>query len=710
MPTVRSVCGRCHNACRIIALVEKGILKKVKGDPDDPRTQGTLCSKGLSATQIAYDPRRLRHPLRRVGPRGRGKWEQTSWDDALTEIAGKFNDMKKKYGPRSVGFLRGQGALWGFQYLMLQRFCNAFGTAPGMGASECFVPRVAAEVVTYGGVPLYSDYENAKMLIYWGRQPSFSTATLMRRIFDARDRGAKIVVIDVLKFHLGARADQFIFIEPGTDMALALAMMTVIVEENLWDHEFVNRYTNDPGLTQLREHLNGGNRDGVRYSPEWAESITGIEAAVIRNLAREYATTPSCINIGHGIEGKTNIAQTGRAIALLRVITGHLDQKGCDVMVPPSPNFNPKFFFNHLAEPTYQEPDDLRMFGNSHTFVPEGCTYPLLFMVQGLYPTPDVLRDLRDGTMKATFIQGGNPLLMLPNPNGVRDAFLKAELNVVCELYQTATTTAVADIVLPAASYLERTEPEWFKAEVPLPIVNLRRKLIQVGECRSDSQILIDLARTLGLEAYFPSPDITYYIEDLFTREKFSYRDLEESKDGVAFGTVMYDKPGRFGINLPGGKAHIVSEILEGMGFDALPVYYEGAETSRSTPEIARAYPLNALTGRAGPMYVHSELRTIPWLKELNPEPFVMINPAKALELDIKNNDLVLVESPRGFIKLKAHLTETISPSSVYIPGGWEEANYNIMGIEEDLCPITSQANYMQCLCRVSRISERGGD
>lgn len=710
MQTIKSVCGRCHNSCRIVASLENGRLVKVKGDPGDPRTQGALCSKGLSAVQIAYDPRRLTHPLRRVGPRGSGKWETISWDEALGEVASKMKELKETHGPRSIGFFRGQAAGWGFQYLMLQRFCNAWGVTPGMGTSECFVPRVIGEVTTYGGIPLYSDYDHAKLLIFWGRQPAFSTAPLLRRIFDVRDRGGKIVVIDPLQFHMGARADQFIYIEPGTDLALALAMLTVIVDEDLWDHDFVNQHTNDPGLTQLRRHLNGGNRDGVTYSPEWAEPITGITAQTIRSLAREYAATPgACLLVGHGVEARINITQTARAIALLRAVTGHIDQKGCDVLVPPSPNYNPKFFFNHLMEPEYQEPADLRLFGNSHSFIPEGCRYPLLYMMQGLHATPDVLRDLHDHTIKATFTQGGNPLRMLPNPEGVRQAFLNAELNVVCELYHTETT-AVADIILPTASYLERTEPEWFKYDYALPVVNLRRQLIQIGECKPDTQILIDLAQKLGLKEYFPSTDITYYIDDLLARENFSYKDLEASEDGIVFGPVMYDKLAQFGVDLPGGKVNIVSVILETMGFDGLPVYYEGSENSRSTPELAREYPLNALTGRAGPMYVHCQLRTIPWLREITPEPFMLINPKKAGELSIRNNDLVLVESPRGSIKLKAHLTETIAPSSVYIPGGWEDANYNLLGIEDDVCPISSQANYMQCLCRVSPILEGGGN
>jgi anaerobic selenocysteine-containing dehydrogenase len=201
---------------------------------------------------------------------------------------------------------------------------------------------------------------------------------------------------------------------------------------------------------------------------------------------------------------------------------------------------------------------------------------------------------------------------------------------------------------------------------------------------------------------------MTYYVDDLFARESFTYQDLEQSEDGIVFGPVMYNKLAQFGVDLPGGKVHIVSEILGANGFDSLPVYYEGVENRRSQPEIAKEYPLNALTGRAGPHFVHSQLRTLPWLREITPEPRLLINPTKARELKIRDDDLVRVESPRGAIQLKAQLTEKIDPASVYIPGGWQEANYNLLGIEAEVCPISSQANYMQCLCRVSPITEGG--
>ncbi|MGE4273636.1 MAG: molybdopterin-dependent oxidoreductase [Desulfitobacterium sp.] len=711
MQNIKSVCGRCHNSCGIIATVEHNQLIKVKGDPDDQRTRGALCGKGLAASQMAHDPQRLTHPLRRVGPRGSGKWEKISWDAALQEIADKIIQLKEEYGPRSIGFYRGQAAGWGFQYIMMQRFCNALEVAPMMGTSECFVPRVVGEANTYGGIPLFSDLENCQLNINWGRQPAFSCAPGLRRLFEMRDRGGKIVVIDDMKFHLGARADQFIFIEPGTDMALALAMLQVIVEEDLWDHDFVNNHTNDPGLVELRNHLNGGNRDKVTYSPEWAEPITQINAEVIRNLAREYATTKgACIQTGHGLEGRVNVSQTARCIALLRSITGHIDQKGCDILVFPSPKFNPKFFFNHKVEPTYVEPEDLRMFGHSRTYVPEGCNFPLLWEAQGLGATPDALQDLHEGITKFTFVQGGNMLRMLPNPKHVAAGFSKTEMNVVCDLYHTETT-AMADIILPVASYLERTEPEWFKYDYALPYCSLRRQLVQIGECRSDSQILVDLGIKLGLQEEFPTSDITYYIDDLLALENFKYADLaKDSANAIPFGGIMYNKLALFGVASPDHKVQIVAPRLAAYGFDPLPVYTEGTENRRSKPDLAKTYPLNALTGRTAPTYIHCQMRSIPWLREIVPEPILLINPQTASDLGVKENDWVEVESPRDAIRIKAHLTEVIDKGSVYIPGGWAEANYSLLGIDEDLDPITSQPNYMQCLClcKVSRITEGG--
>lgn len=699
---VSTVCGGCHNMCPMEVVVEGNRIVEARGAPGDPRTGGTLCARGLAAPQIAHDPRRLLHPLRRKGARGDGKFERISWDDALNELAEKMLAAKAEKGPHSVAFCRGQAAGWAFPYDVLQRLTHAFGTEPGMGGSECFVPRAMGEVFTYAAMPMFADYEHTDLIIFWGRQPAFSGATQLRKVYDARDRGAKLVVIDPLQFHVGVTADQFIRIEPGTDLALMLAMLYVIVDQGLCDWEFINNYTNDPGLAALRSHLTGENRLGVAFTPEWAESICGVDARTIRALAVEYATTPrACILPGHGLEGRTNVVQTSRALAILRLVTGHFDTEGSDVSTLMGPPRNREFFLEDRVVEGFKPTEPVMLFA-APPYNPPQCTYPLHFALQGLIPTPDLLREMEQGNIRVAIIQSGNPLVMLPQPAKVRAALEKVGYLAVLDPY-LSETAQLADLVLPAATYLERTEPEWFKYDYALTSIRLRRKAVTVGEARPDSEILIELGRRLGFTDAFPTDDITWYIDELLKGTGITYQVLEEHPEGIQVAPVEYRKYEKMGFPLPGGKANIRSLILEQHGFDPLPVWEEPAESPRNAPELAKEYPFVVFTGRAGPMYVHCQRRTIPWLREIRPEPMVMIHPDRAAELGISHGDWTIVESPRGSIRVKAEVTHAVSPNCLYVPGGWAEANFNELGIDDVIDPISSQANYMMCAGRIRK-------
>lgn len=705
---VASVCGGCHNSCPIRVEVENGQVKRVSGNPGDPRTGGALCSKGQAGPQIAHDPRRLQYPVRRAGERGEGKWQRISWDEALAELAAKIHEARDAYGPRSVAMLRGQACGWGFSFDMAQRLAHCLEIEIGMGASECFVPRAVAEGMTYGGMPSHCDYEHADMLIFWGKQPAFSVAPSLRKIYDAHDRGARLVCVDPLHFHLGVNADVFLQPEPGTDLAIMLAMIYVIIEQGLWDREFVDAYTNDPGLARLSAHVRGANDQGVPYTPEWAEGICGVPAADIRALAVEYATTKRAgIVSGHGLEGRVNVTQTTRALAILRIITGHLDREGCDIFTPKSPDRNPNFTLIDRVVPGFVPAGPVKMFHVPPYNSPDS-SWPLLFGGQGLLPTPDSYRCMLDGQTKVVLIHGANIMVTQPQPEVTRRALANVGYIAVLDPY-LSETAELADLVLPAATYLERTEPEWFKSDVWLPILTLRQKTVQIGEAKPDTQVMIELGRALGFTEEWPSLDIEYYIDLDLEPSGFTYEQLAQRPTGIPFATIETEKFRKAGFRSPGGKANIWSEVLEANGFAPLPSWIEPAESPRSAPELAEEYPYVVFTGRSGPMYVHEQRRTIPWLREMQPEAYLWINTLRARELGIEAGELVRVSSPRGSILIKAQPTSILKPDWLYVPGGWAQQNYNELGIDDVLDEVSSQANYTMCLGKVEKISGSKG-
>lgn len=701
--TILSTCGGCHNMCPIQVDVSNNTVLRVYGVPGDERTGGALCAKGQAGPQIAHDPRRLLYPMRRTGERGSGSFERITWDEALEELAGKIQAASEEFGPSSVSFFRGQACGWGFSYGMLQRLCHCIGTEPGCGASECFVPRAVAESISYGGMAHPHGYDNVELMIFWGKQPAFSYAPSLRKIYKARDRGAKLVCIDPLHFHLGANADQFIQIEPGTDLAMALAMIYVIVDEGLWDQSFVDTYSNDPGLVRLSAHIKGENKLGIAYTPAWAEEVCGVPQNVIHDLAVEYATTQYAqLSLGHGLEGRVNVTQTTRAMAILRMITGHLDAaEGCDVLIQPSPMRNPEFTFIERMVPGFKPEKPTGLFAVP-PYNPEESRYPLLFGGQGLLSTPDVLRLMHEGKTKVSIIQGANPMITMPQPQVTRAAIENVDYVAVLDPCMSETAL-LADLVLPVATYLERTEPEWFKSDVRIPQATLRQKTVQVGEARPDTEITIMLGQALGYTEEFPTLDIAWYIDEDLKPSGITYEALLKSPHGVRFGEISYRKYESRGFNTVDGKAQIFSDRLADMDFDPLPNWEDSSESRRSKPELAKEYPYVVFTGRAGPMFVHEQRRTIPWLREMCPEPAAMLNPETAQKHGIKEGDEMVVSSPRGSISIKAELTPIIARDTIYVPGGWADANYNVLGIDEDLDPISSQANYTMCLGKIEK-------
>ena len=319
---VKSTCGECHGLCGVKIHVQDGRAVKIEGDEDCPISKGTMCSKGLAVLQRLYHPDRLKYPLKRAGERGEGKWQRISWEEALDTIGDKLGKIRDEYGPLSIAVIFGTGRMHSFY---VQRFCGIVGTPNrGSACNVCFSPRASTGRITFGRSIMF-DPEKSRCLLAWGTNMHHTNESGDKayQFIEGFKEGAKLICIDPLFTALAAKADLWLQIRPGTDAALALAMLNVIISENLYDREFVERWVD--GFDKLAGHVR-------EFTPEWAQGITWVEAAKIREAARLYAATkPACVFTGVAVEFGVNTTNTHRAIWFLAAVTGNIDVPGGNV-------------------------------------------------------------------------------------------------------------------------------------------------------------------------------------------------------------------------------------------------------------------------------------------------------------------------------------------------------------------------------------------
>jgi len=648
----KSVCRICHGGCGTLLYVRNGRLVKVKGDPDSPLNKGWMCIKGLATPEITYHPSRLREPLRRKGPRGSGEWETASWDRVLDEIASKMDTLRKEYGPESIAIGQGTGR---HHYLHVVRFANALGTPnwyePGL--AQCFLPRIAVSYLTYGDFVVGDYYGDVqpRCILFWGHNPFVSNADgeLSTGAKKALNQGAFGVAIDPRRSETANKCDLWLRIRPGTDAALALAMIYVIIRENLYDKEFVETWT--VGFEKLKEHI-------VSFTPAWAESITWIPAADIVQAARIYATQkPGIIEWGVAIEQNTNSLQTVRAIALLRGLTGNIDIPGADMI-----GMNILKTYPTLKEKLPQEASKKRLGGNR---------YKLLGGWRAYMPSahiPTLFKAIKTGEpywVRALLIFGNNPLLTIAHSKEVHEALTQLDLFVVTDLFMTPSA-AIADYVLPAAFWPEVDQVIAYPL-VAENVVMAQQKVIQIGQSRQDEWIMDELARRLKL------PNSEQSFKDIINFQlsslEMNFEALREK--GFVHPPHQYRKYEKKGFRTPSKKVELYCKSLERMGYDPLPTYKEPPESPLGSPELAREFPYILTTGSRRVEFFHSEHRQVESLRRKRPDPFVEIHPKTAVNHAISQGDWVVVSSPRGSIRLKASITENIHPHVINVDHGW---------------------------------------
>ena len=644
----KSICTICPKGCGVLIYMEKGRPRAVEGDPDDPLSKGKLCIKGSSTLEYVYHPERLTHPLVRSGKRGEGEWKQISWDRALDHVAEALNEVKKNQGAQSVAFIRGasKSYLDGF----LHRLANVFGSPNVATMGQCcHVPRMMASTLTCGHYALPDIEYPPSCVVIWGYNPEETFFYECEAVLQAIEQGSKLIVIDPRKTNLAEKADFCIQVRPGTDLALALGMIHIIINENLYDEDFVHKWT--VGLEELKIHIQ-------KYTPEKVEEITWVPQEVLKAMTRTYAEAkPACILLGNAIDHNLNSFQTARAVMILKTISGNMGIPGGEVQWAPLPIPN-------RLDPSVALADKLRSEVMEQRVSRDCNMLPLFKSV-----TPDtVIKTILDEDpypIRAAFVQGGNPLLSYPSAQNVHKAFSNLDCLVVADMFMTPTAV-LADVVLPAASYLECDGI--FVPPQNVPVVLAQRKVVEIDECWSDLKIVIELAQKLGLGEDFVWETEEEALNAIIRPSGLTFDEFKQI--GRISGRKLFRQYESKGFDTPSGKIEIFLDRLKKWGYDPLPVYYEPPETPYTEPESSERFPFILTSWRPG-SYRHSWGHQIGLLRSSHPEPTVLINSETAEKLGVNDGDWVYIETKRGQIKQRAKLESGIEPRVIMAEYGW---------------------------------------
>jgi thiosulfate reductase/polysulfide reductase chain A len=665
---VRTVCGACHSECGVLVHVKDGKAFKIEGDPNHPVSKGHCCVKGRAQHEMVHHPSRLTHPMRRIGERGAGKWEKISWDEALDGIAEKLTQLKDRYGIESFATVHGTGPRSSFAYVGL--LATALG-CPNQVSTDfhiCIVPSLVAEHATYGPMIMHEngpDHLSSNCMLLIGANPLAAHPAQGMQILEAmRKRKAKLIVVDPRYTELASRADLWLQIRPGTDAALVLGMINIIIDEKLYDQDFVTKWCH--GFDQLKKRAQ-------EYPVQKVSEITWIPVDRIEKAARLYATTkPAALYRRVAVEHNTNSTQSIRAIASLIALTGNIDMPGGNLLpnhIPTEVNL-----FELLGiSPRFSVSPEIaaKRLGAREYPLTSGLEAPLPFVVAPLLH--QAVRTGKPYPIKGVFLAGGNPLNM-QNVKSVWNSFKdNLDLLVVADFFPVPMAE-IADFVLPAATWMER-EDVCGHLDTLSHMVARQQAIEPVGEAWDDMKIVKSLVKKIP----WANQNIMFWKDTNELNEaavRGSGVTFEELKAKGYFvnPNVKYNKYEVNGFATPTRKVELYSTIFEKNGYDPLPSFKEPPESPVSTPELLARYPLILFTGGRHIEFFHSEGRQVPAMRERIPDPLVEINPQTAQEYNLAEGDWVWLETPQvkgERVRLKLHVTDSVHPRMAHARHGW---------------------------------------
>ncbi len=713
----KGICGICSAGCWIIAdYDDNGRITRIR--PDKGSEMGIICRLGEHAPEIIYSKDRLLYPMKRKGKKGSLDFERISWDQAYETITEKLISIKKQYGPEANAIYTGVGSFElsfcdiyqpkGVAVSSASSVLFPFGSPNTMGVGAlCYVAfGMIAPHVTMGRMFMnsFSDIENSELIVVWGTNPATDLPPIdMKRILKAQKQGAEVVVIDPRKTATAKMTDgQWVPIRPGTDGALALGMINVLIEEELYDEDFVTDWT--IGFDDLAKYVQ-------HYRPEVVEHITGIPGGTVVSLARRIARAKGASQMMYtGMEYGNSGVQNIRATLILWALAGQLDVPG-GLCFSMDKN---KFPINR--EDLVENPDTGPRLGKDR--------FPVYIKYRDEAHAIALPKSVLEGDpykIRSLIILGSSITTSWPDPDIWKKTLSELDFLVTIDR-QLTSDSAYADIVLPASTYFENTSYMTYGS-----VFKIRERMIEpLGEARSDVFILSELAKRLGYGHLYPQNE-EELLKHALKGSGFSLDDVKKSGGMVSIDTEMmqYKKwekgklreDGKPGFETPTGKFEIASTILEEFGYEPLPKYTEPKEGPLTQPGLLKKYPLVFNSGARVRTSFHTQHHGIKGLYKDRPEPTVMINSTDAAEREITNGDRVMIKTPRGSVIQRAIVTGDIKQGCIDAnhacgspigPEAWKRSNINDLTDLDNHDPISGFPVYKALLCEIVKVKDDG--
>jgi anaerobic selenocysteine-containing dehydrogenase len=637
--------------------VKDGRVIKVDGDPDMPFTNGFLCIKTRYYQERIYSPQRILTPLRRTGPKGAGEFQPVSWDEALDTITAKFKEIIRNYGAEAILPFSYAGNMGKLAYgSMDRRFFHYMG-ASQLDRTICSTTGGVGYSYTMGFPRMGTDPEavvNSKLIIVWGGNPVSSNVHLMPFINEARKQGAKLVVVDPHRSKTAEQADLHLAPYPGTDSALALGMMRVLINEKLYNAEFVANHT--VGFDLLRERVQ-------QYTPEYVEQITGVSASVMLEVARLYGTTrPSFIRLNYGLNRHTNGGMMTRTVACLPGLTGDWLYAGGGALLSTSGTFP-------LNLAALERTDLLQR-------------HPRLPRTINMIKLGEALLDYNDPPVKALFVYNCNPAAVVPNQVRVIQGLERDDLFTVVHEQVMTDSAKYADLVLPAPTAFE--DYDIYASYGHLYLQLNQPAIAPVGEARPNIEVFRALAERMG----YDHPSFQESAEEMVRQ---AIKSNDPRMEGITYERLAQESFVRLNVPkpfipfadgkypTPSGKIEFYSEKMLRDGFDPLPAHVPASESADGSPELFAKYPLRLVTPAAH-HFLNSSFADMPTMLRKQHRPTLEIHPEDAAARGIKHGEWVRAFNERGEAYFVADVQDSVAPGVTchvsiwwrqYSPRGW---------------------------------------